>query len=442
MHNKNKLKEKILHAIENNKDKIIDIGDYLYNNPELGFKEEKCHNLITTLYNELNIKYEDNLAITGTKVELKGKSDIVTVALLGEMDAVYNPNHIKCGKDGASHCCGHNAQIAVMLGVFMALFKTDLYKELNGNIAFISTPAEELLDLDYREELINSGKINYYSGKQNMIKDGVFDNIDLVLSAHAAPNPKKFIELNVDLAGFIIKKVEFTGKPAHSGLAPHNGVNALSAANLTINAINSIRETFKESDNIRVSPIIKDNSLAINIIPEKVEIESYVRAGTIDAILNTGEKFDRCVKGASYAIGTKYKIENVIGYLPFYQNKELCNIIYKNSLNFINKEQIKWGEMIAASGDVGDISTLLPTVQMGFGGFNGIPHGNDFSVADKEAAYIIPAKILACTIVDLLFDKESLADKIKSEYIPDFPSKNEYIKLLKSIKKGRNNEKE
>jgi amidohydrolase len=435
------LKAKILKDIDNNREKIEKIGTYLYDNPELGFKELKCHKLITDLYKSLNIDFEDNLAITGTKATLIGKSSNINIALLGEMDAVYNPNHIKTAKDGASHCCGHNAQIAIMLGVFMAFFNSEIYKKLNGNITFISTPAEELLDLNYREKLIAANKIEYYSGKQNMIKDGIFDNIDLVLSSHAAANPNKFIELNVDLAGFIIKKVKFIGKPAHSGLAPHEGINALSAANLSITAINSIRETFKDTDNVRISPIIKDNTLAINVVPEKVEMESYVRASTIDAILDTGKKFDRCIKGASYAIGAKYEIENVIGYLPFYQTKEINDLIYDNSMKFINKDQIKWGEMIAASGDVGDVSTLCPTIQMGFGGFKGMLHGNDFSVADKDAAYIIPAKILACTIVDLLFDEQPLANKIRKNYTPDFKSKDEYVKLLESLKKGNDDEK-
>ncbi len=438
MKNKEELKQKLINEIERNRKAIIDIGEYLYKNPELGFKEVKCNKLVTDFYDKLNLNYEKDIAVTGTKTTLKGKRSDVNIALIGEMDAVYNPNHIQCGPDGASHCCGHNAQIAIMLGVLQSFVKTDIHKELNGNVTFISTPAEELLDLDYREKLIKTGKIKYYSGKQNMIINSVFDDIDLVLSSHAAPNPDKFIELCIDLVGFIIKKVKFSGKPSHSGLAPHKGINALSAAMLSINAINAIRETFKDTDNVRVSPVIKDNSLAINVIPEKVELESYVRAGTTDAILETGNKFDRCIKGASYAIGTKYEIENVIGYLPFIQDSQLVDIVYGNSCNLLDKTKVKnQREMIAASGDMGDIATLMPALQMGFGGFKGTPHGNDFSVTDYDAAYIIPAKIMACSIVDLLYDRETAAEKIKKEYKPDFSSKAEYIEFLETLKTGQ-----
>ena len=441
MKNREELKLKLINEIDRNRKDIIDIGEYLYNNPELGFKEIKCNKLVTDFYDKLNLKYENNLVLTGTKTTLEGKTKNVNIALIGEMDAVYNPNHIQCGPDGASHCCGHNAQIAIMLGVLQSFVKTDIHKELNGNITFISTPAEELLDLDYREELIRDDKIKYYSGKQNMIIDSVFDDIDLVLSTHAAPNPEKFIELCVDLVGFIIKKVKFLGKPSHSGLAPHKGINALSSAMLSINAINAIRETFKDSDNVRVSPVIKDNSLAINVIPEIVEMESYVRAGTTEAILNIGNKFDRCIKGASYAIGTKYEIENVIGYLPFIQDSQLVDIVFKNSCCLLDKSKVKnRREMIAASGDMGDIATLMPALQMGFGGFKGTPHGNDFSVTDYDAAYIIPAKIMACSIVDLLYDKETAAGKIKENYKPSFNSKTEYIEFLESLKTGQVNE--
>ena len=323
MSQKEKLKEKLISAIDNKKQKICDIGNYIYNNPELGFKEFKCKKIITDYYDNLGLNYQDNIAITGTKTELKGKAAKANLALLGEMDAVYNPNHIQTGIDGASHCCGHNAQIAIMLGVLTAFYTTGIHKELNGNISFISTPAEELLDLEYREELISQGKIDYYSGKQNMIKDGIFNNIDAVLSTHACSNPSEYIELNVSLVGFIIKKATFIGKPAHSGLAPHLGVNALNAANLCLTAINALRETFQDDEYIRVSPIIKDNSLAINIIPEKADIETYIRAKSIDAIIETNRKIDRCIKGSAYSLGAEYKIENIPGYLPFKQNKEI-----------------------------------------------------------------------------------------------------------------------
>ena len=54
------------------------------------------------------------------------------------------------------------------------------------------------------------------------------------------------------------------------------------------------------------------------------------------------------------------------------------------------------------STDMGDLSSKIPRIQPTIGGFSGSAHGIDFTVCDKEAAYIMPAKIMACTVYDLL----------------------------------------
>ena len=86
-----------------------------------------------------------------------------------------------------------------------------------------------------------------------MIKLNTFKDIDLVLSAHAMPpGTGHFAEVNSSLNGFLGKKITFRGVSAHAGLNPSDGVNALNAANVALNAIAYLRETFKEEDAIRV----------------------------------------------------------------------------------------------------------------------------------------------------------------------------------------------
>ena len=67
--------------------------------------------------------------------------------------------------------------------------------------------------------------------------------------------------------GFISKNVTFQGRSAHAAADPENGINALYMANTALTALNSLRETFKDSDTVRVHPIITKGGTVVNAIP-------------------------------------------------------------------------------------------------------------------------------------------------------------------------------
>ncbi|HQA60269.1 MAG TPA: hypothetical protein PK768_04545, partial [Tepidanaerobacteraceae bacterium] len=114
---KEQLKEQVSQAIDKHRDEIIRIGEQIFNNPELGYKEYKTSALVKEVFRNLDLPYEENLAITGVKALAEGKKHDVKVAIMGELDAVVSHTH-PCADPGtgAAHACGHNAQIASMLG--------------------------------------------------------------------------------------------------------------------------------------------------------------------------------------------------------------------------------------------------------------------------------------------------------------------------------------
>ena len=83
---------------------------------------------------------------------------------------------------------------------------------------------------------------------------------------------------------------------------------------------------------------------------------------------------------------------------------------------------------MCGSSDIGDLSHLIPTIQPTMGGFFGKLHAEDFAVADKDMAYIAPAKLMALTVIDLLADGASEALRIKKNFKPKL-TKEEYIKI-------------
>ncbi|MFP4456202.1 MAG: M20/M25/M40 family metallo-hydrolase [Clostridia bacterium] len=132
------------------------------------------------------------MAITGAKAWLKGKSEKVNLCIMGELDAVLCPEHPFADvTTGAAHSCGHNAQIAAMLGAAMGLTLTNANEYLDGNIAFIAVPAEEPVEVEFRQRLIDAGKIKFLGGKQELIKIGALDDIDMTIMFHSTARRRK-----------------------------------------------------------------------------------------------------------------------------------------------------------------------------------------------------------------------------------------------------------
>lgn len=424
------MKSKIIDIIESINKEFIDLAEDIFKNPELGFKEFETNEKICKILDKYDIKYQSNLAITGIKATISSSKKGPHIALLCELDSVPTTNHEYLGKkDNCAHNCGHYAQIGTMLGTFIALKKLNILENFGGKISFIATPAEEYGDFSYRENLIKNKKITYMSGKQEMITLGVFDDIDLVLSCHTMPTDTPyFCELNSSLNGFLSKKIRFIGTSAHAGLNPHEGVNALNGANVALNAISYLRETFKEEDKIKVHYVITNGGTTVNSVPDLIEIDMYIRGKTVDSIVETNKKIDRALRGGALSINCDLEIINNGGYLPLVQDKNLTDILEKNILEFVSEDKILRNCHSFASGDIGDLSYILPTVQIGVAGFYGRIHGDNFRTDNYDLAYILPMKYFTKTVIDLLGNNSS-----KLYLKEDKLSFDEYKDLLKNI---------
>ena len=287
--------------------------------------------------------------------------------------------------------------------------------------------------------LIADGKLKYPSGKQEMIYEGVFDDIDIMLSCHAMglDMEKYHAEIGASLNGFIQKRAIFKGKAAHAGANPEGGVNALNAANLAMTAINFQRETFRAEDAIRVHFVMQEGGQTVNTIPSRTQMEMYVRAKTVDAIFETEEKVNRSLKAGAMAIGCDLEIQDTPGYFPLHQDENLTELLKKHIRNYMDDSMIAQGTHGFASGDMGDISMMWPTVEIGTAGFSGTIHGKDFKTADPVQAFDIPARYFADAIEELLSDGGAAAWRIKEAFRPVM-SKTDYLEKLDSLNKSTN----
>lgn len=416
---------------------IINLCEDIYKNPELGYKEFNTRKKVIDVLEKACIPYRD-CAYTGILSEIDSGKEGPHIALICELDAVPTLNHPYANKDdNAAHTCGHYAQIGVMLSLFVALKEANTLDKLCGKVTLVVTPAEEFCDMDYRKNLIKEGKISHPSGKQEMISLGIFDDVDIVLSCHAMglDMEKYHAEIGAGLNGFIGKRVIFYGKAAHAGSNPAGGVNALNAANLAMSGINFLRETFREEDAIRVHFVMSEGGQTVNTVPSRTQLEMYVRAKTVDAIFETNEKVERAIKAGAYAIGCDVEIQDTPGYFPLHQDENLTELVKEHILKYMGPEWVAQGTHGFASGDMGDISMMWPTVEIGVAGFTGTMHGVDFKTADYEQAYKVPAHYFADTIIDLLSNGGEKAYSIKERFKPVM-SKENYLELLDNLNKS------
>ena len=430
--NINDIKERVIKAIDENRELILKAGKAMYDNPEFGYKEFKGTEIVSNYFkNELGLDVEEGIAYTGCRARANENTEGPKVAILGELDAISCSDHLDSNELGAVHACGHHIQIAGMLGAATGLVKSGILSELGGKVDFMATPAEEFVELGYRTQLRADGKIKYFGGKQEMIYNGTFDDVDMAVMFHALDLGDKKVLTGPVSNGFIGKTVKFIGKEAHAGSAPHEGINALNAAMLGINNVHAQRETFKDSDRVRFHPIITKGGDIVNSVPADVRMEAYVRARTIEGMIDANKKVNRGLTAGAYAVGAEIEITEIPGYLPILKHDSMEDVLEGNLEYLGLKDDMIKGGDFTGSFDFGDVSHIMPTLHPMFGGINGALHTRDFKTVDDEIAILMPAKALALTVVDLLFAQGKKAKEILDNFKPVM-TKEEYLTFMES----------
>lgn len=434
---KEELKQKVCDAIDKRAEDIMSFGTSVFNEPELGYKETKTSAKVQEAMDKLGIPYTTGWGITGVKGRLTGKHSKRTVAVMGELDSIVCRRHPSADPvTGAAHCCGHFIQISDMLGVAMALKDAGAMDYLGGDVVFFAVPSEECIEIEYRKKLMDEGKIHFFGGKQEIILQGGFDDIDAAMEMHAysTDDPEGNIILNGGMSGFITKLIEYHGKAAHAAGQPHLGVNALNACMLGIMGVNALRETFQEKDHVRFHPIITSGGDLVNVVPDLVRMESYVRAASADAMKFYNDRINRALRAGADAIGATCEIKDMPGYLPMEQDKALGKLCEANADAIFGKEHVDTNPPFnAGSTDVGDICNLMPCIHPHVGCVHGALHSAEFELFQKQAAYIKTTKVMAMTVIDLLYDDAKGLEDILKDYKPRM-TKEQYLAYMDSLR--------
>ena len=429
--------ELIVKNVDANKQMILDAERWLWAHPQTGYTEWEANGYLTEKFEALGYELVQAGNIPGFYTDVKTGKPGPTLAIFGELDALDIANHPE-SVNGMTHCCAHHGQGAALLGIAAALKEPGALDGLSGSIKLIAVPAEEMIQLAFREDLRKQGIIKYNGGKVEFMYRGVLDDCDIAMMVHggaAGPDEAFDFSCGFGFNGCMAKTIKFKGKSSHAGGAPHLGVNAQYAAMLGLQACNDLRETLQEKDTIRFHPIMMGVNVAVNIIPDEMKIESYVRGRTLEAIKRENKKFNRALTGAALAMGAGVELCDRPGYAPEIHDLKFMQLVEQCCKELVGDDRVKfnytdWG---TGSSDFGDITCVMPGVQFFSMGAVGTGHGIDYYITDPNRLCVNSAKAQLFVAEKLLENEAVVAKEIIANYKPEFTSIPEYLKAIDEI---------
>ncbi|HEY6738077.1 MAG TPA: peptidase dimerization domain-containing protein [Actinopolymorphaceae bacterium] len=426
------MKERARRRIEAHAEEIVSLSEDVMRRPELGFAETGTAALVADRLRALGLTCRTGLALTGVRADLVGRSSRPRIALLGELDALVVPDHPLADPDtGAAPACGHHAQLAAVLGAAIGLGPE--MANLDGSVALLAVPAEELVEVDRRLELRARGELEFLTGKAELIRLGEFDDIDLAVLVHTGSGNGPRFSIGDTLNGSLIVRARFLGRSVHAGGRPWAGINALEAANLAIAAINAQRATFPDDDGIRVTPVLTASDGAPGVVPGAASLEVLVRARHLEALTATEAKVRRALRAGALALGARLETGTLVAYLPLTSDRGLDAVVEANAREVLGSGDLVRGRHLGASTDMGDLSAIAPVSHPYTSGTEGDTHSAAFRVVDHHAAAVEPAMYLAGAVIDLLADGATAARRILDRARPGKLTPAEYVAMRRGL---------
>ncbi|MBR3305147.1 MAG: amidohydrolase [Christensenellaceae bacterium] len=434
-------KELIIKAAEKHRQLTFDAERYIWKHPQTGYTEWLANEYLIERFETLG--YELIRAdrdpgygkIPGFYTDIKTGRPGPTLCIMGELDALDIANHPE-SVNGMCHSCGHNAQAATVLGIAAALKEPGMLDGLSGTIRLMLVPAEEMIQLAFRNDLIKQGTVSYMGGKVEFMHRGYFDGVDLAMMVHQSSGGDRYdFVCGRGNNGCMAKTITYKGKSSHAGGAPHLGINAQYAATLGIQACNDLRETLQEKDHIRFHPILKGANCAVNIIPDEMVIESYVRGRTIEAMKRENVKFNRALAGAAAAIGCRLHINDKPGYSPEIEDGMFMELVEDVCRDLVGEDRVnfEYDSYSTGSSDFGDITCVMPGVQFSTNGATGTMHGIDLYLSDPERLCMNAVKAQLLVADRLLKDGAEKAKEIVAQYKPRYASIKDFFEDIKAF---------
>ncbi len=299
-------------AIEAKKDMAIELNDQIWALAELPRREKKSAALLCEALRAEGFAVEENVCGCATAFVAKFGEGKPVIGLLGEYDALPNLSQkagcaekIPVTEGAPGHGCGHSE---IGTGSLLAALAVKAYleeKKCSGTVVYYGCAGEE-------------GK----GVKPFMARDGYFADTDCVFGWH----PSYFTGVT-NFRHYAIKnfEIEFHGKSAHAGAAPHLGRSALDACELTNVGCNYLREHIPQDTRLHYA-YVNAGGPANNIVQDHCVLSYGVRALTLQTVDEVMERVKNVARGAALMTDTQVSFRPTMGYSDFFQNSVIAGI--------------------------------------------------------------------------------------------------------------------
>ena len=283
--------------IKENGDKLASISDQIWEFAELGLEEHNSSKLLIDSLADAGFSVKTQVAEMPTAFYATYGNGKPIIGILGEYDALpgisqkTKPVKEPLEKGAPGHGCGHNLLGVGSLGAVLAIKQAIDVGEISGTIRYYGCPAEEI-----------------YNAKGKMVKDGLFDDVDIALTWHPG-----FLNMLTVMSALAMNSVvfKFHGKTAHAAGDPQNGRSALDAVELMNVGANYMREHMIQE--ARLHYVITNGGGAPNVVPDEAEVHYFVRAPERHQVDELYERLINIAKGATLMTDTTMEIDFLSG---------------------------------------------------------------------------------------------------------------------------------
>ncbi|MFN3136447.1 MAG: amidohydrolase [Allomuricauda sp.] len=431
--NAQKKKNDVLKQLDAKAETYSEIAHTIWNLAEMGYLEEKSSALLQETLAAEGFSIEKGIAGIPTAFVAEYGSGYPVIGILGEYDALPGlsqeavPEKKSAGGE-AGHACGHHLFGTASTAAAISVKDWMKANNIKGTIRFYGCPAEE------------GG-----SGKVYMVREGVFDDVDVALHWH--PSSANAASAGAALANKSAK-FRFYGISAHAAAAPQMGRSALDGVEAMNYMVNMMREHVPED--ARIHYVITEGGEAPNVVPDFAEVYYYARHNTRDVVVDIFDRMVKAAEGAALGTGTTMEYEMIGGTHELLPNLTLQKMMHDNlvkvggitytpeekafaekiskslgneSLNIKVAETVQpYKETAEAFGstDVGDVSFTVPTAGLGTATWvPGTPAHSWQAVAAGgmsigSKGMMVAAKTIALTAMDI-FENPKTVEAAKKE---------------------------
>lgn len=319
---------------------------YIHMHPELSFREYNTSSFIQKKLDEMGIKYVSGIAENGICAYIYGNKNIESesmksILIRADMDALpideVSDKPYKSQNKNVMHACGHDAHVAVLLGVCKVL--NNFKDKFGGVVKAVFQPGEE-----------TSG------GALPMIEEGVLENphTDVCVALHC--------DSDLDCGTIRVKpgslyaspddfRITVKGKGGH-GAEPHNCIDPIMISASIIQALNNLisRET-DPFDNAVISVGSIHGGSATNIIPDSVEIQGTARSLTNEVRGFLKKRIGETAEGICKTFGAECEYEYTELFPPLINDEKLAENVYDSACRSLGKDKCVWGGAPTMAGE-------------------------------------------------------------------------------------------